>query len=107
DLYARVVDACRAKLGRLPAPNVRAPTRPTVRNPATPTPAARTEQPAAPKPTVRTEQPSSRAPTPQQPAMSAQCQQLVSNYVTAARANDGPGALAAYSALKRAGGCGV
>ena len=39
--------------------------------------------------------------------MSPQCQQLVSNYVTAAQANDGPKALAGYNALKQAGGCGV
>ncbi len=41
------------------------------------------------------------------PALSPQCQQLVSNYVAAARANDGPTALAGYNALKQAGGCGV
>ena len=40
-------------------------------------------------------------------ALSPQCQQLVSNYVAAARANDGPTALAGYNALKQAGGCGV
>jgi hypothetical protein len=44
---------------------------------------------------------------PQQPQMSAQCQQLVSAYVAAAQANDGPRALAGYNALKSAGGCGV
>lgn len=44
---------------------------------------------------------------PQQPQMSAQCQQLVSNYVGAAQANDGARALAGYNALKSAGGCGV
>jgi hypothetical protein len=51
----------------------------------------------------------SRAPTPspQPPQMSAQCQQLVSNYVGAAQANDGARALAGYNALKSAGGCGV
>ncbi|MBS0523812.1 MAG: hypothetical protein JSS04_09260 [Proteobacteria bacterium] len=46
-------------------------------------------------------------PPPQQPQMSAQCQQLVSNYVAAAQAHDGPRALAGYNALKGAGGCGV
>jgi hypothetical protein len=40
-------------------------------------------------------------------ALSPQCQQLVSNYVAAARANDGSKALAGYNALKQAGGCGV
>jgi hypothetical protein len=44
------------------------------------------------------------APAPQ---MSAQCQKLVSTYVAAAQANDGPRALAGYNALKGAGGCGV
>jgi hypothetical protein len=39
--------------------------------------------------------------------MSPQCQQLVSNYVAAAQANDGTRALAGYNALKGAGGCGV
>lgn len=39
--------------------------------------------------------------------MSPQCQQLVSSYVAAAQANDGPRALAGYNALKSAGGCGV
>jgi hypothetical protein len=39
--------------------------------------------------------------------LSPQCQQLVSNYVAAAQANDGPMALAGYNALKQAGGCGV
>lgn len=47
------------------------------------------------------------APQPQPPQMSAQCQQLVSNYVGAAQANDGARALAGYNALKSAGGCGV
>jgi hypothetical protein len=39
--------------------------------------------------------------------MSPQCQQLVSNYVAAAQANNGAKALAGYNALKQAGGCGV
>jgi len=49
----------------------------------------------------------SALPPPPQPQMSAQCQQLVSAYVAAAQANDGPRALAGYNALKSAGGCGV
>lgn len=44
---------------------------------------------------------------PQPPQMSPQCQQLVSNYIGAAQANDGQRALAGYNALKSAGGCGV
>jgi hypothetical protein len=39
--------------------------------------------------------------------MSPQCQQLVTNYVSAAQANDGQRALSGYNALKSAGGCGV
>jgi len=39
--------------------------------------------------------------------MTPRCQQLVSTYVAAARAKDGPAALAGYQALKAAGGCGV
>lgn len=39
--------------------------------------------------------------------MSAKCQGLVQNLVTAAKANDGPGAKASYDALQQAGGCGV
>lgn len=46
-------------------------------------------------------------PAPQQPQMSAQCQQLVINYVQAAQANEGARSLAGYNALKAAGGCGV
>ncbi len=39
--------------------------------------------------------------------MTPRCQQLVSNYVAAARAKNGPAALAGYQALKAAGSCGV
>ena len=39
--------------------------------------------------------------------MNAKCQGLVQNLVTAAKANDGPGAKAGYDALQQAGGCGV
>jgi hypothetical protein len=39
--------------------------------------------------------------------MSAQCQKLVGDYVSAAQANDGARALSGYNALKGAGGCGV
>jgi hypothetical protein len=60
--------------------------------------------PPAPKPAPP---PQAQPQAPQQPQMSAQCQQLVSNYVSAAQANDGPRALAGYNALKNAGGCGV
>lgn len=46
-------------------------------------------------------------PPPQQSTMTPKCQQLVSSYVAAAQANDGPRALAGYNALKAAGGCNV
>ena len=39
--------------------------------------------------------------------MTPQCQKLVGDFVTAARANDGANSVVAYSALKKAGGCGV
>jgi hypothetical protein len=41
------------------------------------------------------------------PPMSPKCQGLVQNLVSAAKANDGPGAKAGYDALQQAGGCGV
>jgi len=75
--------------------------------------AARLPPPAPPKPAPQAApaKPSGgdSRPPPQQaaPAMSPQCQQLVSNYVSAAQANDGQRALAGYNALKSAGGCGV
>ena len=39
--------------------------------------------------------------------MTPKCQQLVSNYVSAAQAGDGQRALAGYNALKAEGGCNV
>jgi hypothetical protein len=39
--------------------------------------------------------------------LSPQCQALLRNYITAARANDGQRSVAGYAALKQAGGCGV
>jgi hypothetical protein len=68
------------------APEVRAPTLPSASAPRTP------------------------APTPPNTTLSGmtpRCQQLVTSYVAAARAKDGPRALAGYQALKAAGGCGV
>jgi hypothetical protein len=47
----------------------------------------------------------SRPPAQQQAG--PDCPRLVSNYVSAAQANDGQRALAGYNALKSAGGCGV
>src|SRR5205085_1371821 len=49
----------------------------------------------------------SAAPPAQPSGLPPLCQSLVSNYVAAAQANDGPKALAGYNALKQAGGCGV
>jgi hypothetical protein len=47
-------------------------------------------------------------PPPAQPQdPQAECKRLVSDYVGAAQANDGPRAMAGYNALKSAGGCGV
>lgn len=81
------------------APAARAPTTPAVKAPEVRAPT--TPGTAAP-----------RTPAPTQPntvmsGMTPRCQQLVTNYVTAARAKDGPRALAGYQALKAAGGCGV
>lgn len=81
------------------APAVRAPTPPTVKAPEV----------RAPTP-PSTAAPRTPAPTPPNTVMSGmtpRCQQLVSTYVAAARAKDGPAALAGYQALKAAGGCGV
>jgi hypothetical protein len=52
------------------------------------------------------------APTPASvqitvPPMSDRCRGLMQNLVTAAKANDGPGAKASYDSLQQAGGCGV
>ena len=52
------------------------------------------------------------APTPASvqinvPPMSDRCRGLVQTLVTAAKANDGPGAKASYDSLQQAGGCGV
>lgn len=78
--------------------------------PAAPKPpqAAKAAPPAPPKADPNAPQASS-APPPKAAAsgMSEKCQQLVSNYVAASQANDGPGAVAGYNALKQAGGCGV
>jgi hypothetical protein len=93
-LYAKVYGLCEAgqreanRIGALPQllPN------PEPAIPPTPVPGASRPPPQQP---------------PQPPQMSARCQQLVSNYVSAAQANDGPRALAGYNALKSAGGCNV
>ena len=78
--------------------------------PAAPPPRQRRRRPRPPPNPGRPTAPAHSTPPPAQPQppqMSAQCQQLVSNYVGAAQANDGARALAGYDALKSAGGCDV
>ena len=110
--YARVVDMCRnTRLASLPAPRPGATAPPP--QPAKATPPPKAAAPAKPPPQDKATPGQSRPPpktqaaAPQPPAMSPQCQKLVGDYVAAARAKDGPRALAGYNALKRAGGCGV
>ena len=70
--------------------------------------AAKAAPPAPSKANPNAPQASSAPPPKPEPAtMSQKCQQLVSNYVAASEAKDGPKALAGYNALKQAGGCGV
>jgi hypothetical protein len=97
-LYSRFAGMCRMNVNL----------RPQIASASLPKPPPPAPKPApppqAPKPTTG----ASQAPhPPQQAQMSPQCQQLVSSYVAAAQANDGPRALAGYNALKNAGGCGV
>lgn len=98
-LYGQVVNMCHSnrnmaqRLAALMPP-------PTPSKPAAPPPQAKPQQPNPP-------QASQSPPKPQQPQMSAKCQKLVSTYVAAAQANDGPAAMAGYSALKKEGGCGL
>jgi len=107
-LYSRFAGMCRMNVNQRPqiaaasAPRTSAPTAQPAK-PATPRPTVNPSAPASPKPTANAAPP----PAPAQPQMSPQCQQLVSNYVAAAQANDGTRALAGYNALKGAGGCGV
>ena len=65
--------------------------------------------PGAGKPPAKTVSGATGAPSGQSagPPMSAKCQGLVQNLVTAAKVNDGPGAKASYDELQKAGGCGV
>jgi len=63
--------------------------------------------PAAPSPPQAAKAAPPAPPKAADSDMSSKCQQLVSNYVAASQANDGPGAVAGYNALKQAGGCGV
>jgi hypothetical protein len=102
-LYGQVLNMCKANemtalrtAARMPPP---APPKP-----APPKPAPPPQQAAAqPKPSGG----DSRPPPQQAASAPSQCQQLAAKYVAAAQANDGPGAIAGYNALKAAGGCGV
>jgi hypothetical protein len=99
-LYGAVANMCSLTEARAVAPPPAAP-QPTV--PKTPTPApAQQAKPADGTASSRPPPPANAGST-----LSPQCQQLVSSYVAAAQANDGPKALAGYNALKQAGGCGV
>ena len=95
-LYGQVLNMCKA------TENVAKKTAARLPPPAPP-------KPAPPPPAAKAAVPSGGdlRPPPQQQAAGPDCQRLVSNYVGAAQANDGPRALAGYSALKAAGGCGV
>ena len=95
-LYGQVLNMCKA------TENVAKKTAARLPPPAPP-------KPAPPPPAAKAAVPSGgdSRPPPQQQAAGPDCQRLVSNYVGAAQANDGPRALAGYNALKAAGGCGV
>jgi hypothetical protein len=97
-LYGQVLNMCKATESVAQRTAARMPP------PAPPKPATPPTQAAPPKPSG-----GDSRPPPQQaaPGMSPQCQQLVTNYVSAAQANDGQRALSGYNALKSAGGCGV
>jgi hypothetical protein len=100
-LYGAVANMCTQTEARAIAP-------PPAKQPA-PQPAVQKVQPPAPPAKPADATTASRPPPAPNPGstLSPQCQQLVSNYVAAAQANDGPTALAGYNALKQAGGCGV
>jgi hypothetical protein len=96
-LYGQVLNMCKA-------------TENVAKKTAARLPPAAPPKPASPPASQQANPGKSMAPPqaqPQQPPMPADCQQLVSNYVGAAQANDGQRALAGYNALKAKGGCGV
>jgi hypothetical protein len=96
-LYSRFAGMCRMNVNQ----------RPQIVAASLPKPAPKPAPPQPPKPNPNAPQASSAPPKPEPPPMSEKCQQLVSNYVAASKANDGPRALAGYNALKQAGGCNV
>jgi hypothetical protein len=88
-LYGQVAGMCQTTTGR-----------------ALQTAAAQARQPAAATQARQQPQPQAQ-PGQSQPAQPTKCQQLISGYVAAAQAGDGPKSVAAHNALKQAGGCGV
>jgi hypothetical protein len=105
-IYGAVLNMCNSTQLAAGVPNKPIPVNPPPK-PAPPQQAKAAPPPQQPKPGPGTG--GSQAPPPPPPSsqMTPQCQQLVSSYVAAAQANDGPRALAGYNALKSAGGCGV
>lgn len=98
DLYRGVLGMCHAVNRGAAAP----PVAPRPQQAAKPAPAPPAKaNPNAPQAS------SAPPPKPADSGMSPKCQQLVSNYVAASQANDGPKALAGYNALKQEGGCNV
>lgn len=97
-LYLGVANMCTKTEGQ--AERIAALAKPA---PSKPQPPQQPQQQA--KPADNQSRPPPQPPAP--PQMSAQCQQLVVNYVQAAQANDGARAVSGYNALKSAGGCGV
>jgi len=101
-LYHGVLGMCHA-VNRSAAAPPAAPKPPQAAKAAPPAPPL-----APPKPNPNAPQASSAPPPKPEPAtMSEKCQKLVSDYVAASQANDGPKAVAGYNALKQAGGCNV
>lgn len=100
-IYSAVLNMCHSTQVAAGVPD-----KPIPAKPPKPTPPQQAK--AAPQPPPKSTTGGSQAPPPPPSSqMSPQCQQLVSSYVAAAQANDGPRSLAGYNALKSAGGCGV
>ena len=97
-LYQGVLGMCHA-VNRTAAVPLTAPKPPQAAKAIPPAPAK--VDPNAPQ------QSSAPPPKPADSGMPPKCQKLVSDYVAASQANDGPKALAGYNALKQAGGCNV
>ncbi|MFI5030394.1 MAG: hypothetical protein ACHQPH_06800 [Reyranellales bacterium] len=101
-IYSAVLNMCHSTQLAAGVPDKPIPASPP------PKPAPPQQAKAAPQPPPKSTTGGSQAPPPPSSSqMSPQCQQLVSNYIGAAQANDGARSLASYNALKGAGGCGV